>query len=85
MPTYCVMLLMSVAGILANGMEQYLVFSNAISSGLIQVLGLYVYQMFEAGSTELSIVVGMAKSVVGVVLLFAANGISKLVRGESII
>ena len=41
--------------------------------------------MFKSGSTELSIVVGMAKSLVGVVLLFAANGISKLVRGESII
>ena len=85
MPTYCVMLLMSVAGILSNGMEQYLVFSNAINSDVIQVLDLYVYQMFQSGSTELSIVVGMAKSVVGVVLLFAANGISKLVRGESII
>lgn len=85
MPTYCVMLLMSVAGILSNGMEQYLVFKNAINMDVIQVLDLYVYQMFQTGSTELSIVVGMAKSVVGVVLLFAANGISKAVRGESII
>ena len=85
MPTYCVMLLMSVAGILSNGMEQYLVFHNAINSDVIQVLDLYVYQMFQSGSTELSIVVGMAKSIIGVVLLFAANGISKAVRGESII
>lgn len=85
MPTYCVMLLMSVAGILSNGMEQYLVFHNAINSDVIQVLDLYVYQMFQTGSTELSIVVGMAKSIIGVALLFAANGISKLVRGESII
>ena len=85
MPTYCVMLLMSVAGILSNGMEQYLVFSNAINSDVIQVLDLYVYQMFKSGSTELSIVVDMAKSLIGVVLLFAANGISKVVRGESII
>lgn len=85
MPTYCVMLLMSVAGILSNGMEQYLVFHNAINRDVIQVLDLYVYQMFQTGSTELSIVVGMAKSIIGVVLLFAANGISKVVRGESII
>ena len=40
MPTYCVMLLMSVAGILSNGMEQYLVFSNAINADVIQVLDL---------------------------------------------
>ncbi len=85
MPTYCVMLLMSVAGILSNGMEQYLVFHNAINRDVIQVLDLYVYQMFQTRSTAQSIVVGMAKSIIGVVLLFAANGISKVVRGESII
>jgi len=33
----------------------------------------------------ISTVVGIFKSLVGITLLFSANGISKLVRGESII
>ena len=44
-PTYMVMLLMSIAGILSNGMEQYLVFRNARNTDVIQVLDLYVYDM----------------------------------------
>lgn len=86
MPTYCVMLLMSIAGILSNGMEQYLVFENPINKDVIEVLDLYVYNIgIKQGLIPLSTVVGIAKSIVGVTLLFGANGISKLVRGESII
>ena len=86
LPTYMVMLLMSVAGILSNGMEQYLVFSNPYNGDQIQVLDLYVYNL-GIGSSQLSVstVVGILKSLVGVILLFSANGISKAARGESII
>lgn len=85
-PTYMVLLLMSVAGILSNGMDQYLVFSNATNSSSITVLDLYVYKLgIEGGSIALSTVIGMVKSVVSVILLFVANSISKVVRGESII
>ena len=86
MPTYMVMLLMSVAGILSNGMEQYLVFENAMNKDVIEVLDLYVYHIgIGQNQIPLSTVVGITKSLVGVTLLFAANGISKAVRGESII
>lgn len=86
MPTYMVMLLMSVAGILSNGMEQYLVFENPINHNVIEVLDLYVYNSgIKSGLIPLSTVVGVFKSLVGIVLLFGANGISKGLRGESII
>lgn len=85
-PTYCVLLLMSIANILSNGMDQYLVFSNAVNREQIQVLDLYVYNLgINSGLIPLSTVVGMIKSIVSVILLFAANGISKAVRGESIV
>lgn len=84
MPTYMVMLLMSVAGILSNGMEQYLVFSNPSNMRTIEVLDLYVYRGIQ-NSFEMSTIMGMFKSVIGIALLFGANGISKAVRGESII
>ncbi len=86
MPTYMVMLLLAVAGMLSNGLDQYLVFSNAKNMEHMEVLDLYVYHLgFDGGSIPLSTVIGMAKSLVSVVLLFMANGVSKLVRHESII
>jgi putative aldouronate transport system permease protein len=85
-PTYCVMLLMSIANILSNGMDQYLVFENAQNTNYMQVLDLYVYQLgIGSGNIPLSTVIGMVKSLVSVILLFGANGISKAIRGESIV
>ena len=86
LPTYSVMLLLSVAGILSNGMDQYLVFSNAYTKGALEVLDLYVYNLgIGSGKIPVSTVIGMLKTLVSVTLLFFANGISKLVRGETII
>ena len=85
-PTYCVLLLMSIANILSNGLEQYMVFSNPMNRESLQVLDLYVYNLgIDKGLIPLSTVIGMVKSVVSVTLLFAANGVSKAVRGESIV
>jgi putative aldouronate transport system permease protein len=86
LPTFMVLLLMSIAGILNNGLDQYLVFKNSFNANEIRVLDLYVYELgINNGRIPLATVVGMAKSIVSVFLLFTANGISKLVRGESII
>ncbi|MCR4946270.1 MAG: ABC transporter permease subunit, partial [Lachnospiraceae bacterium] len=86
MPTYFVMLLMSIANILSNGMDQYLVFENTQNKATIEVLDLYVYYLgIGNGNIPLSTVVGMVKSLVSVILLFVANRISKSIRGESIV
>jgi len=85
-PTFCVLLLMSIANILSNGMDQYLVFKNATNADVIRVLDLYVYEMgIGQGSIPLTTVVSMLKSIISVTLLFAANGVSKAIRGESIV
>lgn len=86
LPTYFVMLLMSIANILSNGMDQYLVFQNAQNTKVIEVLDLYVYTLgIQNGNIPLSTVIGMVKSLISVILLFSANGISKAIRGESIV
>lgn len=89
LPTYFVLLMLAIAGILNNGMEQYYVFKNASNKSTIEVLDLYVYTLgLGTGGTSnisLATVVGMLKSIISVVLLFFANGLSKLVRKESII
>jgi putative aldouronate transport system permease protein len=84
LPTYFVLLMLNIANFLSNGMEQYYVFQNAFNKEYIQVLDLYVYNLaMGSGSYSVSVAVSMLKSVVSLVLLFVANGLSKLVRGES--
>ena len=86
LPTFVVMLVMSIAGILSNGMDQYLVFSNAINKDYLEVLDLYVYNLgIGDGQIPLSTVVGMSKSIISVVLLFIANTASKWIRGSGVV
>lgn len=86
LPTYFVLLLLQIASFLNNGMEQYFVFQNAFNKKTIQVLDLYVYNLVAGGgSYSLSAGISMLKSVVSVVLLMAINGLSKTVRGDSIV
>lgn len=86
LPTYLVLLLLSIANLLSNGMDQYLVFSNARNIDTIEVLDLYVYRLgIGSGAIPLSTVVGMMKSLISIFLLFVANRASRSIRGESIV
>ncbi|MFC8798364.1 ABC transporter permease subunit [Promicromonospora sp. NPDC057138] len=86
MPTYVVLLVLSIANILNNGMEQYFVFQNAFNREHIQVLDLYVYNVGMTGnSLSLATVLSMLKSLISLALLLAANAIAKRARGSSII
>lgn len=86
MPTYLVLLLLSIANLLNNGMEQYYVFQNAFNKETIQVLDLYVYNIGMTGNNlSMATAIGMLKSIISVVLLFTVNGIAKRVRGESLV
>lgn len=86
LPTFFVLLIMAVANILSNGMDQYLVFSNPMNAKTIEVLDLYVYNLgIGNGQIPMSTAIGMFKSIISVILLFSANAFSKKVRGESII
>ncbi|MCI9464721.1 MAG: sugar ABC transporter permease [Lachnospiraceae bacterium] len=86
LPTYFVLVMLSLANFLSNGMEQYFVFENAFNKESIQVLDLYVYNLAMGnGGYSLSTAISILKSVVSVLLLCGTNGISKLVRGEGFI
>lgn len=86
MPTFFVLLMLSIANFLSNGMEQYYVFQNPFNKNTIQVLDLYVYNLAMGnGSYSVSTALSMFKSLISIALLAGANGLSKLVRGESII
>ncbi len=84
LPTYFVLLMLSIASFLSNGMEQYYVFQNAFNTEHIQVLDLYVFNLaMGSGSYSVSTALSILKSVISIVLLFIANGFSKRIRGES--
>lgn len=86
MPTYFVMLMLSVANFLNNGMDQYFVFQNAFNKTHIQVLDLYVYNIGMTGSSlSLATAISMLKSLISVTLLMAVNRISKKIRGVSLV
>lgn len=86
MPTYLVLLMLSIANLLNNGMDQYFVFQNSFNKTHIQVLDLYVYNIGLGGnSLSLATALSMLKSVISVALLAVVNLVSKKVRGTSII
>lgn len=85
MPTFFVLLLLSIANLINNGMEQYYVFQNAMNKDYIEVLDLYVYNQGMVGfNYSFATAVSILKSFVSITLLFVANSASKLIRGDSI-
>ena len=86
LPTYFVMLMLSIANFLNNGMDQYYVFMNSFNKSSIQVLDLYVYNIGMTGkSLSLATAIGILKSIVSVTLLWIVNTASKKTRGETIV
>ncbi len=86
LPTFFVLLLLTIANFINNGMEQYFVFQNPMNKSTIEVLDLYVYNKGMIGnSIPFATAISMLKSLVSIVLLFGANQLSKAVRGEAII
>lgn len=85
-PTFFVLLLLSIANFVNSGFDQYYVFQNPLNKERIEVLDLYVYnQGILSNGIPLATVVSMLKSLVSISLLFMANGMSRLVRKESIL
>jgi len=85
-PTYVVLLLLAFANFLNTGFDQFFVFENAFNRQNILVLDLYLFRL-GIGQQQWSFAtaVSILRSIVGVVLLFSTNGVSKLLRGETII
>ena len=86
LPTYFVLVMMSLANFLSNGMEQYFVFANSFNKAKIEVLDLYVYNLaMGSGGYSLSTAISILKTFVSIILLWATNAVSKKLRGETLI
>lgn len=84
-PTYFVLLIINIGNFLNSGVDQYLSFGNALNKEFIEVLDLYVYNIgIGSGQISYSVVVGVLKTLVALVLFASANFASKKVRGTSV-
>lgn len=85
MPTFIVLLLLSIGNFVNVGFDQYFVFKNNVTAVNIEVLDVYTYRI-GLMNTDYSygVAIGIMKSVVSIMLLFIANFLSKKVRGTSI-
>ena len=85
MPTFFVLLIMSIGNFLNSGIDQYLAFCNALNKEHIEVLDLYVYNLgIGSGQISFSVAVGVMKSVIALILFTFANTASKKIRGTSV-
>jgi len=85
LPTYFVLLILSIANFINSGFEQYFVFQNHMNKEYIEVLDLFVYnQGMLSINYSFSTAVSILKSIISIILLFTANGLSRLFREQSI-
>lgn len=86
MPTFTVILLLSIGNLLTSNFEQIYVFHNAIVHDKIQTLDYYAYRI---GLVDFNFSLGTAislfKSVTSLFILFLVNFIIKRISGKSII
>jgi putative aldouronate transport system permease protein len=84
--TFFVLVLLGIGNILSTGFEQYYLFYNHLVSDKILVLDVYLYNVgIGMNQFSMSTALGMAKTIISLILLFSANALSKAVRGTPII
>ena len=86
MPTYIVLLLLSIGNILSTGFEQYYVFHNPIVHDYIEVLDTYVYRVgLTQGNFSSATAVGIMKTFISIMMLISFNRLSRKLLGRTII
>lgn len=86
MPTFLVLLLLSVAGLLNNGMDKMYVFQNKLIYNQLETLEMYTYKRgIKNMDYSYGTAVSIFQSAVSITLLFVTNWIAKKVRGNTIV
>lgn len=86
LPTFSMLLLLSVGNILSAGFDQYYIFGNPMVIERMEVLDTYAYRLgLGQLNFSLATAVGLFKTVVGVTLLSIANYSYKRINGRSLI
>jgi len=85
LPTYITLLIMGIGSFLSSDFGKVFNFANAFNRSTVETLDLYVYKIGLVGfDFSLGTAVGLAKSIVGLMLMFFSNYLAKKIRGTAI-
>jgi putative aldouronate transport system permease protein len=85
-PTIIILLILRLGNFLDTGFEQIFLMLNSINRGVGEVFDTYVYSIgISQGQYSYSTAVGLFKSLVGLVLVFASNALAKRFGEEGIL
>jgi len=83
--TIVVMLILQTGNILDTGFEQIYLMSNALNRSVADVFDTYVYFTgIQQGAYSYSTAVGLAKAIVGLILIFGTNALAKRLKQPGI-
>jgi putative aldouronate transport system permease protein len=84
-PTIIIMLILQTGQILNTGFEQIYLMSNALNRTVADVFDTYVYFVgIQQGAYSYSTAVGLAKAIVGLILIFGTNWLAKRFNQQGI-
>lgn len=85
MATITIMLIMQMGSILSNGFEQIWLLQNSLNKETAEVLETYSYQVgLREGRYSFATAIGMFQSLVGCIMVFLSNFISKKTGGDGL-
>lgn len=85
-PTFFILLILNISGLISAGFEQYFVFFNPLVSDKMDVISTYIYRIGLGGAQySFATAVGMFQSVVSVFLMLFVNSMAKKATGNAII
>lgn len=85
MGTIVIMLIFAVSSILNTGIEQMLVMQNPLNLNVSETIDTYVYKVgLQQMRYSYSTAVGLAKSLVALILLIGANQVTRKISGNSL-
>ncbi|EFM10759.1 binding-protein-dependent transport systems inner membrane component [Paenibacillus curdlanolyticus YK9] len=83
--TIAILFVLAVSGVLNSNFDQILVLRNQLNDSASNVIDIYVYQMgIQQGRYSYSTAIGLIKSIIALILLLLANGVSKKLTKTSL-
>ena len=83
--TFCILLIMAVSSIFNSGIDYFFVFTNSTNWRRMEMFDMYIYNRgMQKSDFSYATAVGLMKSAVGLILLFAANKLTKKIAGSGL-
>jgi putative aldouronate transport system permease protein len=86
LPTFIVLLILKIGNLLSVGLQQYLMFSNPVTSHKLDVIDMFTYRIgLLTQDYGFATAVSVLKSFISISLITIANVLAKKVRGDTVI